>query len=93
MTLQEAKDQATDKITGGEYRNFDILLDHASGGIVGAHVLIAAIEIAADLYARSKWDDACEAQRQELVKLFDKSSGTLSGYYTMKELHKPEFKP
>lgn len=69
MTLQEAKNLATNKVTGGEYNDFDLLVNHSSGGIVGFHILITALEITAHLYACSKWDEACEETIEEVKSI------------------------
>lgn len=51
------------------------------------------LEEASLLYCNSKWDEAVDNQRIILNRLFDDAGGTLSSYYTMKELKRPEFKP
>lgn len=84
MTLEEARNQIS--VSHGE-KDFNSVFH----GYKGKHYMYLIMNEAAELYARSKWEEAIEAQRQELIKLFDKAGGTLSSYYTMKELNTPKF--
>jgi hypothetical protein len=54
MTLQEAKEQVADYHYGGMFK-WDALQDH---------IKVTLLEQVIDLYARSKWDEACEAQKE-----------------------------
>lgn len=84
MTLQEAKDQAA--------KEWDAAFDYHSlrngvqvGNIKMMH-LDKVNDRASELYARSKWDEACKAQHDECIKI----------YYEDKypeAAPKPEFKP
>lgn len=81
MTLQEAKHQIATKF---EYDTWDHLQ-----GCAPLEELVDAFHQAADLYARSKWDEACEAQRQLIA---DNASQWLNKE-TFLNAPKPEFKP
>lgn len=82
MTLQEAKDQIAKK---------------------HGHVMWCAtthmeerqlFDEVAELYARSKWDEACEEMRELILAKWvncDRDANT--EYRTMHDLPKPEFKP
>ena len=92
MTYQEAKDKAAKILTNNEYESFDLMLNHAGGGIIGVHVLLAAMEQAAELYAKSKWEESTDSNRQETERVFDKAGGTLSANYFFRNVKRPEFK-
>lgn len=74
MTLQEAKELAA---KGFGYPSFKYALNNS-----GAHGMQSIMDKAAKLYARSKWDEACEAYERKLIEL-DK----------VYLVNKPEFKP
>lgn len=61
MTLQEAKDRIAKKYGYPAWGN--ILYDLFENNITPKHMDDYENE-AAELYARSKWDEACEAQKQ-----------------------------
>lgn len=80
MTLQEAKHQIATKF---EYDTWDHLQ-----GCAPLEELVDAFHQAADLYARSKWDEACEAQRKACANEYPSF-----GRETILNAPKPEFKP
>lgn len=88
MTLQEAKNEATYKVTWGQYNDYDLLINHAGGGMVGTHVLLAVHETASELYARSKWQEACEAQKNICFEAVNSTCKVV-----IDSSPKPEFKP
>lgn len=51
-----------------------------------------ALDKAAELYARSKWDEACEAQ-QESIRMFLATVPNGLEYISLSRAPKPEFKP
>jgi hypothetical protein len=80
MTYQEAKDQVA--------RNY---------GYIGFRYIIdlQAQEIsdkAAELYAKSKWEESTDSNRKETERVFDKAGGTLSANYFFRNVKRPEFK-
>lgn len=98
MTLQEAKEIKTQEVTKGNYKCFsDLLSTHSH-----KHWLLEVLDEAAELYARSKWNEACEQQikmcldRYIRMDVYDHSSnfGTIAREMdAINGTPKPEFKP
>lgn len=89
MTLNEAKDQVAVK-------HYEILwMRLMQSGRCQFSILERLLEEAAELYARSKWDEACELQRNmcadDLPGLYN--SPTLFLKQMIKDTIKPEFQP
>lgn len=82
MTLQEAKDQ----IAFRDYlKPFDEIFLESTR--------LQILDEAAELYARSKWAEACEAQKQICSNLLnDWEFGGRSSVHHFKDASKPEFK-
>lgn len=81
MTFEEAKQRISfnlysrrfEEVQNSEY------IDHR----------LRVVELAADLYARAKWDEACDAQKERLRKSFS----TPFSIGQINASPKPEFKP
>lgn len=78
-TLQECKDEVARK------QGFDDFADYRN--YADAISLFSLIDEAAELYARSTWDAACEAQLKNLAVI----SFPPEIIAVMRKQHKPEF--
>lgn len=93
MTLQEAKDQIAKNysVSNGQsssYKDWQEMEWYLMENDCVA-VLLSRFNETAELYARSKWDEACEEQRDRCVAQFINSSAR--EYCSIAP--KPEFKP
>lgn len=89
LTLQEAKDQVAEEIG---YKNFEDLYQCWRGGQAPYSKIITVCDEASELYARSKWDEACEAQMKEVYKQI--LPDQITNAHAIKHwTQKPEFKP
>jgi hypothetical protein len=92
LTYPEALDEVARTL---EYQNFEDYKQSESD----YEYLEYAQEQAAILYARAKWDEACEAQRNLLIKqmpvahLVRREISTMQFVKHLKAQPKPEFKP
>jgi hypothetical protein len=93
MTLQEAKNEVAKKYG---YPKWSAFVYHE----IHKHSTTAFwsfIEEAAELYARSKWDEACDEQRDRCVAQFINSPDARINQWSAREYcaiaPKPEFKP
>ena len=93
MTLQEAKDRIAKKYGYPAWGN--ILYDLFENNITPKHMDDYENE-AAELYARSKWDEACLEQRDRCVAQFINSPDVKVNQYSAREYcanaPKPEFR-
>lgn len=85
MTLQEAKDQISFKYFSVPYTKLLVL---------GSQLKV--LDEAAELYARSKWDEACIACNDSVVNYYvtkkTRIHDDVTAYFVM-QAPKPEFKP
>lgn len=91
MTLKECKDQVAKKHGEKSWKHLE-----ENGFGIGTGELLSYADEAAELYARSKWDEACEAQKTICVQSLPFPHRQLA-YNSLQKLitdsHKPEFKP
>jgi hypothetical protein len=90
MTFQEAKDQVAKQYNYKQQTSLEEILLLTKTKLA-LNSLVERMEEAAKLYAKSKWDEACDAMRSAIIEQWDPDAA--SEFDSINDTTKPEFIP